>query len=95
MSADTPLATTDRELFAAVRALPHMTITKREGEYRVTYRLASITRADQGKHDADWCRDHAERAAYYTNDRDDAAATAISLSAQMVRLLARLAEGGA
>ena len=86
---------TDRHLFAAVRALPHMAITKKEGEYRVTYRLASITRADRGQHDADWRRDHAERAAYYTTDREDAADTALSLSAQMVRLLARLAESEA
>ena len=86
---------TDRDLFAAVRALPHMAITKKEGEYRVTYRLASITRADQGEHDADWRRDHAERAAYYATDREDAAATALSLSAQMVRLLDRLAESEA
>lgn len=86
---------TDRELFAAVRALPHMTITKRDDEYRVTYRLASITRADQGKHDAGWRRDHAERVAYYTTDRADAAATALSLSAQMVRLLDRIAEAEA
>ncbi len=83
---------TDRALFAAVRALPHMAITKRDGEYRVTYQLASITRADQGKHDADWRRDHAERVAYYTTDREDAAGTALSLSAQMVRFLDRLAE---
>lgn len=86
---------TDRDLFAAVRALPHMAITKQNGEYRVTYRIASITRADQGKHGADWRRDHAERVAYYTTDRADAAATALSLSAQMVRLLDRLAEGEA
>lgn len=83
--------TTDKELFAAIRALPHMAITKRDGEYRVTYRLASIVAADEGRHDADWHRDHAERAAYYATDRDDALGTARSLSAQMVRLMARLA----
>lgn len=84
--------TTDKELFAAIRALPHMAITKQEGEYRVTYRLASIAAADQGQHSADWHRDHAERAAYYTTDRDDALGTAKSLSAQMVRLIDRLSE---
>jgi len=83
---------TDRDLFAAVRALPHMAITKQDGEFRITYRIASIARADRGEHDAEWHRDHAERAAYYATDRDDAFGTAKSLSAQMVRLLDRLAE---
>lgn len=82
--------TNDRALFAAVRALPHMAITKRDGEYRVTYRMASIAAADQGQHSADWHRDHAERVAYYTTDRDDALGTAKSLSVQMVRLIERL-----
>ncbi len=82
---------TDRDLFAAVRAMPHMAITKKEGEYRITYRLASIAAADQGRHSADWHRDHAERSAYYTSDREDAHGTARSLSAQMVRLLDRIA----
>lgn len=83
---------TDRDLFAAVRALPHMAITKQDGEYRVTYRIASIVASDQGQHSADWHRDHAERVAYYATDRDDALGTAKSLSAQMVRLLARLSD---
>ncbi len=87
--------TTDRQLFTAVRALPHMAITKQEGEYRVTFRLASIVEADQGRHDADWHRDHAERVAYYTDDRDDALGSAKSLSDNMVRVMARLAEQGA
>jgi hypothetical protein len=87
--------TTDRQLFTAVRALPHMAITKKEGEYRVTFRLASIVEADQGRHDADWHRDHAERVAYYTDDRDDALGSAKSLSDNMVRVMARLAEQGA
>ena len=78
--------TTDRQLFTAVRALPHMAITKKEGEYRVTFRLASIVEADQGRHDADWHRDHAERVAYYTDDRDDALGSAKSLSDNMVRV---------
>ncbi|MFC3216483.1 MULTISPECIES: hypothetical protein [Sphingomonadaceae] len=82
--------TNDQELFAAIRALPHMAITKADGEYRITYRLASIALADQRQHSADWHRDHAERAAYYTNDRADALGTAKSLSAQMVRLLDRV-----
>lgn len=82
---------TDRDLFAAVRAMPHMAITKHDGEYRITYRLASIAAADQGRHSTDWHRDHAERSAYYTTDRDDAHGTARSLSAHMVRFLDRLA----
>lgn len=83
---------TDRDLFAAVRAMPHMTITKMDGEYRITYRLASVAAADQGRHSADWHRDHAERSAYYTSDREDAHGTACSLSDHMVRFLDRLAK---
>ncbi len=83
--------TTDKKLFAAVRALPHMAITKADGEYRITYRLAAIAAADRGRHDADWHRDHAERVAYYATDRDDALGTARSLSEHMVRLMDRLA----
>lgn len=79
----------DRQLFAAVRALPHMVITKREGEYRVTFRLDSIVAADHGHHDRDWHRDYAERVAYYTEDRDDAQGTAKALSDHMAVLLAR------
>ncbi|KAJ8138345.1 hypothetical protein OY671_008442 [Metschnikowia pulcherrima] len=52
---------------------------------RMTFRLASIVEADQGRHDADWHRDHAERVAYYTDDRDDALGSAKSLSDNMVR----------
>ena len=43
----------------------------------------------------DWHRDHAERVAYYTDDRDDALGSAKSLSDNMVRVMARLAEQGA
>ncbi len=83
---------TDKELFTAIRALPHMAITKADGEYRVTYRIGSIREADRNRHSAEWHRDHAERSAYYTSDRDDALGSAKSLSDHMVRLLARLAE---
>ncbi len=61
----------------------------------MTLRLASIVEADQDRHDADWHRDHAERVAYYTDDRDDALGSAKSLSDNMVRVMARLAEQGA
>ena len=89
-----------RDLFAAVRAMPHMAITKHDGEYRITYRLASIAAADQGRHSTDWHRDHAERSAYYTTDRDDAHGTARTLSAiarrpaAFPRVLATSAEKG-
>ena len=86
---------TDRQLFAAVRALPHMAITKKEGEYRITFRLDSIAEADRGRHDRDWHRDHAERVAYYTDDREDALGSAKSLSDNMARIIARLAEAEA
>ena len=78
--------TSDKALFAAIRAMPHMAITKQDGQYRIT----SIAAADQRQHSADWHRDHAERVAYYTTDRADALGTARSLSAQMVRFIERL-----
>ncbi|API61296.1 hypothetical protein ACFSUK_02370 [Sphingobium scionense] len=85
--------TNDQELFAAIRALPHMAITKADGEYRITYRLASIALADQRQHSADWHRITPSgwpSVAYYTNDRANVLGTAKSLSAQMVRLLDRV-----
>ncbi|WP_137864889.1 MULTISPECIES: hypothetical protein [unclassified Sphingomonas] len=83
---------TDSQLFAAVRALPHMTITKNEGEYRVTFRIASIALADRGRHNAAWHREHAEKVSYYTDCRLDAHGTAKELSAHFERIIARTAE---
>lgn len=83
---------TDSLLFAAVRALPHMTITKTDGEYRVAYRLASVALEDRGQHNAAWHRDRAEETAYYTDCRMDAHGTAKELSAHMVRAMSRLDE---
>lgn len=83
---------TDSQLFAAVRALPHMTITKNEGEYRVTFRIASIALADRGRHNAAWHREHAEKVSYYTDCRLDAHGTARELSAHFERIIARTAE---
>lgn len=81
---------TDKELRAAIRALPHMVVTKCEtGEYRVAYRISTIASAKPDR-DASWHRDHAERCAYYTEDRDDALGTAKSLSNHMVGILARM-----
>lgn len=80
---------TDKEMFAAVRALPHMEAKKVDGEYRVAYRLAAIRRAKP-----EWSRDraksHAEKTSYYTEDRADALGTARELSAHMVRMYERL-----
>lgn len=87
--------TNDLQLFTAVRALPHMAITKTDGEYRVTYKLASIAAADRGRHGADWHRDHAERFAYYTDDHTDALGTAKALSSHLVSLMERLEEEAA
>ncbi|WP_066803305.1 hypothetical protein [Sphingomonas asaccharolytica] len=79
---------TDKELFAAVRALPHMTIAKFEGEYRVSYKLDSIAAAQPSW--SHWHRrNHAEQTASYTGDRDDALGTAKALSDYMTELLAR------
>ncbi|WP_066765692.1 hypothetical protein [Sphingobium sp. CCH11-B1] len=82
---------TQRDLYAAVKALPHMTITRTEdGEYRVAYTMATIQAAKP-----EWgrtrCETHQERTSYYTDDREDALGSAKSLSAHMVGLLARVA----
>ncbi|CAH0343704.1 hypothetical protein [Rhizobium sp. CECT 9324] len=49
----------DKSLFSAVRALG-LTVSKRDGEYRITRPNLS--------------RERAEAIAYYTNDREDAGA---------------------
>ena len=71
---------TDKQLFAAIRALPLMTAKKLEDEYRVTLRLDAIRQARP-----DWsiqqASTYAEQVSYYTNDREDALSTAQSLSA--------------
>lgn len=85
---------TDKELFAAVRAIPHMTITKRDGEYRVTLRIASIAEA-KPSWSGSRCVKHAEAASVYTNDREDALGTARHLSAFMDGLMARKASASA
>lgn len=51
----------DRQLFTAVRALPHMTIAKSDGEYRVTFLLAAIAKAKEWSMKR--CQDHVERVA--------------------------------
>lgn len=84
---------TDKNLFAAVRAMPHMAITKPEGEYRVAYRLASIALIDQGHKGIAWQRQQAENTSYYTDCRLDAHATAKLLSDHMVKALAQKEEG--
>ena len=79
---------TDKELFAAVRALPHMTVTKFEGQYRVSYKLDSIAAAQPGWNHVRR-QNHAERTASYTDDREDALGTAKALSDFMAELLGR------
>lgn len=62
MTTTTP--TTDKGLFAAIRSMG-LTISKRDGEYRVS--TADGTPAEK------------EARAYYTDDRDDAHGTAIRM----------------
>jgi hypothetical protein len=85
-----PAGMTDKELRGAIRALPHMTVSKAEsGEYRVAYLTKTIATAKP-----EWgrtrCEQHQERTAYYTEDREDALGTAKSLSDHMVGILARM-----
>lgn len=77
----------DQQLFAAVRALPHMTITKSEGEYRVAPHLGSI-RAAWPHWYLKQHKEYAERVSYYTQDRDDALGTAKVLSEKIASLFA-------
>lgn len=63
---------------AAIKALPGMTARRTDGEWRVTYTAAAITEREgvTGK-----ARDErAESLACYTNDADDALATAAAMS---------------
>lgn len=76
---------TDKELFAAVRALPRMTISKAGGEYRVAPHTTAI-RAAWPHWDMKHCTAKAQAMAYYTDDRTDALGTAKTMSDQTATL---------
>lgn len=66
---------------AAIKALPGMTACKLNGEWRVTINLYRLSERFPDKK-TDWCEDKQEAMAYYTDDADDALATARAMSAQ-------------
>lgn len=68
---------TQRELFNRVNALG-LSITKREGEYRVAYRYPGPLPGGHGR--IRRIQDIVEATAYYTDDRDDAYGTAILMA---------------
>ncbi|VVT11682.1 conserved hypothetical protein [Sphingomonas aurantiaca] len=63
----------------AIKALPHMTVTRNDGEWRVTVLFQSVAARNPAKSDR-WCREKQEKLAYYTNDADDALGTARDMS---------------
>lgn len=66
---------------AAIKALPHMTATRNDGEWRVTIRFQSVAARHPEKSER-WCRDKQEKMAYYTEDAADALGTARDMSAR-------------
>lgn len=65
---------------AAIKALPGMTAVRHNGEWRVTINIYRLSERfpDKG---IDWCDAKQEAMAYYTEDADDALATARAMSA--------------
>lgn len=63
----------------AIKALPGMTALHADGEWRVTVDLYRLSERYPEKNTA-WCEKKQEAMAYYTNDADDAIATAQSMS---------------
>ena len=64
-----------------IKAIPNMTALYRDGEWRVTINLYRLSERHPDK-DTAWCEERQEAMAYYTEDAEDALATAKAMSKQ-------------
>ena len=67
----------------AIKALPGMTALHADGEWRVTVNLYRLSERYPDQ-DTAWCEQKQEAMAYYTNDAEDALATAADMSRRWV-----------
>jgi hypothetical protein len=74
---------TVKETRDAIKALPGMTAGRLGGEWRVTVNIYRLSEQfpDKG---LEWCEHKQEAVAYYTEDADDALATARDMSGRWV-----------
>jgi len=76
---------THAETLAAIKALPDMTATRTDGEYRVTFNTIAIRTANLAAGVSTsfaFVQARAEAVACYTNDASDALATAQAMQAK-------------
>lgn len=66
---------------AAIKALPGMTAVRVDGEWRVTVNIYRLSERYPEKNRV-WCEAEQETMAYYTDNADDALATARDMSAR-------------
>lgn len=72
-----------KETLAAIKALPGMTASRNDGEWRVTITRDHLS-ARYPEKKAAWRDKKQEAMAYYTNDAEDALGTARDMSARWV-----------
>ncbi len=73
-----------KETRAAIRAIPNMTASCVDGEWRVTINIYRLSERHPGKPHA-WCEEKQEAIAYYTDDAEDALGTARQMSEQWAK----------
>ncbi|WP_323025746.1 hypothetical protein [Castellaniella sp.] len=69
---------------AAIKAIPSMTASCSDGEWRVTINLYRLSERFPGK-SAAWCEAKQEAMAYYTDDADDALGTARKMAEEWAK----------
>jgi hypothetical protein len=74
---------TVKETRDAIKALPGMTASRIDGEWRVTINLYRLSDRYPDKN-TEWCEEKQEAMAHYTNDPEDALGTARDMSARWV-----------